>query len=947
MPGSFDAYHKWLGIAPEEQPADLYRLLGVRRFETDADVIAEGADRQMAHVRTKMGRHVKAAQKLLNEIGAAKVRLLDPQRKWEYDQQLRASHLQSDIPLPEFDASVSDSTSPGIEQQPYAGSMSVSRSAAPISAAGAGPRVPMQGPPEGGEYAASPFSAVDKTGEAKQKQRLLVAAVGAVVGVGLLVVSLIAAVLFLALAHRPDVVVEKQQPIAGSASPQVDGDEPVAAGEEEAPPKTNVVSLEVTGTEPERPLEGDTLRVYVRPVMGAARLQFRTAPDAAWEEVPLARRPELGAFGGLGARGMMDGPGTMSTNSAYRDETPIEVADVSAGELRLELRALDDESKTLAVAQQTYSIGANPWLPWRQTAVAQHGAVVDAVGFTPDGKQLTVLLRGGVQRGPRPQRDRFQLERSPSKAPVFADQVVVWSLADLDLVLNRSVVDAWSVAGDGEGNLLVMREEARADPQNAVASKLVIEGRSGIAIDPGGGVVSAALSGDGRLAGALLSSGTLHVWKTEDGSALQTFSTAIDEDASARQAVLFNRSGEVLVSAPSPVVVWSIVTRRRLRKIESQPVSAVAICDDGSLLATGAYDRIDLWQVEDGRKLRSLSWSEARRDGINEGSFGRRDAPRMMGDTQSIGAMAFTPDGAYLAASRGAEIGIWRVADGRRMRTLRGHDQPVTTLAFRHDGEMLASGAADKLVRLWRAAPQSVEVESRTAPAPLERRTVEIDALIAAGNLGRALDRMGIRVAPSAAEPAEPDLLDDDDLLSLDSDITLGLRGPASAETNLRRRHGDFETLIEQRAYKRIHESLAVVEVAKLKKVFQDKFTQIRSTLAAAIRSRANKEFQAADAKKGRERIEAEFLVYRRFPEEYLPPEFTSNQARIQQARRKAAEEKLTAAAKLMQSGNDQRISQAKEKLQQVIDMEIFLPDQAQRARRMLEPGILGKYGLE
>jgi len=49
---AFDPYRKWLGIPPEEQPPDHYRLLGIARFESDPDVISNAADRQMVHVRS-------------------------------------------------------------------------------------------------------------------------------------------------------------------------------------------------------------------------------------------------------------------------------------------------------------------------------------------------------------------------------------------------------------------------------------------------------------------------------------------------------------------------------------------------------------------------------------------------------------------------------------------------------------------------------------------------------------------------------------------------------------------------------------------------------------------------------------------------------------------------------------------------------------------------------
>lgn len=87
---TFDAYHKWLGITPEEQPVNHYRLLGIRVFEDDPDVIATAADRQMAHVRTfQTGRHSALSQRLLNDISRARVCLLNRDSKQTYDEKLQ------------------------------------------------------------------------------------------------------------------------------------------------------------------------------------------------------------------------------------------------------------------------------------------------------------------------------------------------------------------------------------------------------------------------------------------------------------------------------------------------------------------------------------------------------------------------------------------------------------------------------------------------------------------------------------------------------------------------------------------------------------------------------------------------------------------------------------------------------------------------------------------
>ena len=90
MAETFDPYHVWLGIPPKEQPANHYRLLGIAIFESDPDVIDNAADRQIAHLRGfQIGKHGDVSQKLLNEVAAAKVCLLRPEKKAIYDQQLQ------------------------------------------------------------------------------------------------------------------------------------------------------------------------------------------------------------------------------------------------------------------------------------------------------------------------------------------------------------------------------------------------------------------------------------------------------------------------------------------------------------------------------------------------------------------------------------------------------------------------------------------------------------------------------------------------------------------------------------------------------------------------------------------------------------------------------------------------------------------------------------------
>ncbi len=90
MSAPFDPYYKWLGIGPDEQPASLYRLLGLRPFESDPDVIDTAAHQRMALLKTfQGGKHGALSQKLLNEISRARQRLLNHNERAAYDALLR------------------------------------------------------------------------------------------------------------------------------------------------------------------------------------------------------------------------------------------------------------------------------------------------------------------------------------------------------------------------------------------------------------------------------------------------------------------------------------------------------------------------------------------------------------------------------------------------------------------------------------------------------------------------------------------------------------------------------------------------------------------------------------------------------------------------------------------------------------------------------------------
>ena len=189
MTDKFDPYYQWLGIPQEERPINKYRLLALQLFESDENVIANAADRQMAYIRTfQNGSHSAESQALLNELSSARVTLLNKQSKAEYDQQLRQTLGAREMRTTPPPAPGQNTSLPVPPLAP-----SISRQSAP-------PDPPVVQPPVQ-KLANFDFSKTDKPKEKKGKRKTAKSRI--LKALAFFLVLVISAVLYLAISGTP------------------------------------------------------------------------------------------------------------------------------------------------------------------------------------------------------------------------------------------------------------------------------------------------------------------------------------------------------------------------------------------------------------------------------------------------------------------------------------------------------------------------------------------------------------------------------------------------------------------------------------------------------------------------------------------------------------------------------------------------------------------------
>lgn len=200
----------------------------------------------------------------------------------------------------------------------------------------------------------------------------------------------------------------------------------------------------------------------------------------------------------------------------------------------------------------------------------------------------------------------------------------------------------------------------------------------------------------------------MKLWNRQDRKLIATLRGHSDWISS----IAFSPDGKLLASASKDktITLWNVADRSEITKLfgHTGAVNCLAFSPDGKILASGSDDHaVTLWEIPDGRKLFSL-----------------------YGHTGAILSLAFDEKGVRLASGgTDKNIVLWDVfnfnnvtrltlsipsttndfdRNYNKLAILSGHNEAVTSIAFSSDGTILASGSADKTVKLWKLASHEV-----------------------------------------------------------------------------------------------------------------------------------------------------------------------------------------------------------------------------------------------
>ena len=201
-----------------------------------------------------------------------------------------------------------------------------------------------------------------------------------------------------------------------------------------------------------------------------------------------------------------------------------------------------------------------------------------------------------------------------------------------------------------------------------------------------------------------------------------------------KSAVVASRGNQVHVyDAGSGMHVRSLVDpvlktpdKKPLKAAHLALVESLAFSPDGKYVASGAFQEVVLWDAQTGAlrqriagfadrvvalcfspnsKLLATGGGAPTEDGeikIVEVPSGKLVADIKNGHSDTVFGVSFSPDGTKLATGAADKfVKVFEIPSGKFLKSFEGHTHHVLDVGWKADGKLLASASADNTIKVW------------------------------------------------------------------------------------------------------------------------------------------------------------------------------------------------------------------------------------------------------
>lgn len=161
---------------------------------------------------------------------------------------------------------------------------------------------------------------------------------------------------------------------------------------------------------------------------------------------------------------------------------------------------------------------------------------------------------------------------------------------------------------------------------------------------------------------------------------------------------VFSPDGRYFVAASIGPGFWNLESGKFERGFRghTDSVKAMAFSPDGKWIASAGSDKT--------ARIWNVEKGEVYKTFETATTIIGKDYPKPFEWKMPVVSVAFSPDGKTLAMATGRAIHLWNIESGANFKTLNGHELTVTSVAFLPDGKRIVSGSIDNTVRIWDVA---------------------------------------------------------------------------------------------------------------------------------------------------------------------------------------------------------------------------------------------------